>query len=460
MWRARSLLGQIILTNLATLVAAAALVPLASMSLLTKLSVDYRSLTLVSRADGIADEIRDRSAQDKVLALDGELGSAYANSFSGQLFAVLADDGRVLINNGEPIEVLAAARKNGMQGFFRTGDIHSLAKPLTINNRRLWIIASQDVGSPGAITDDIVAAFLSRFLLLLAPILLALMLFNFLLVRRTVRAIQAEAEVAGTIGPASPDTRLTRERLPSEVATLADAVNDALDRFEGSIRGHSEFVGNVAHELRTPLATLKLDLDAIGDPALRYTLMRRVDHAAHVVTQLLELARLEYLAFSPDEIFDLSDAARRALENALPALMRSDIRLDVDIPDATITVLGRSQLAVLAITNLLDNVARHTAPGTAVTVRVGENGVAVVSDSGQGLSAIDLGRMTERFWRKDGRSEGSGLGLAIVARVMSAMHGRLDVTSESPNGTRAILSFTPVKAKHDQILRNIDARFK
>ncbi|MFD1611209.1 sensor histidine kinase [Sphingomonas tabacisoli] len=434
----RSLLGQIIAANIVTLIGAALLVPLGSTVLLQRIAAHYQRFALEAQADGIADELGDSAAG----VMPNGLGSAYANPFGGHFFAVLDDRGGVLIDGHEPKAILTHAGRTTRQAFFRDGDSYTLVSRANIHGRWLRIVTTHDMRSPGAITDDVVRDFVSVFLLILAPILILLMLCSMLLAHRTTAAIRAEASVADTIGPEMPARRVRADRLPSEVAPLAAAMNGALDRLENSVRSRNEFVGNVAHELRTPLATIKLGLDEVPDADLRHRLTRLVDRAGHVVAQLFELATLEQLDGALNEVFDLGEAAQTAVDGALPAIIARGDSVAFDACATPVRVWGRRELAVRAIANLIDNAVRHTPVETAITVAVGRGGSVTVADDGPGMASADIGHATERYWRKDhSRSDRAGLGLAIVKRVMSAMGGSLTIANRPEGGALITLKF-------------------
>ncbi|HYZ47965.1 MAG TPA: hypothetical protein VE567_03630, partial [Sphingomonas sp.] len=254
-------MGQIIVANVATFIAAAILVPIVSTRLLDRVAVKYQRLALRTQADGIADELRSQPGKNLSLPRGANLDLNFADAFAGHSFAVLAQNGEVLLASGETGVTLQTAPRANRTVFFRRGPILSVSLPADISGRRCWIIASHDLRSPGAISDDIVGGFSSRLLLLLAPTFALLLLLNLFLVWGTVTAIQRASRVAESIGSADHDRRVHPGSLPMEIAPLAEAMNGALDRLQSSLRSRSAFIANVAHELRTPLATFKLKLE-------------------------------------------------------------------------------------------------------------------------------------------------------------------------------------------------------
>ena len=349
----------------------------------------------------------------------------------GMAVAVIDRSRAVLMAKGPARpRIIAAVPMDHGAHFFRRGVIEAYSLP--IGGGRL-IVASQDGAAPEVITDDIVTAFLKRFALLVLPIAALVPLIGALLTRRLTRRMQTVSATAAAIGPRTLDTRLPRGTLPSEVEPLAAATNEALERLEDGFRTQAGFAADIAHELRTPLAVIRLRADAVDDPALKDALLASVDRAARVVTQMLALADLERPVEEHGEPLDLVAIAEAVVANRAPAIIAGgrSIAMEDRTSDAAFGV-GYTGAIALALENLLDNAVRHTRPGTAIVVRVGPDASVHVLDDGDRIPDEHLARLTDRFWRADGsRSEGSGIGLSIVDRVARAHHGILDVSQRT-----------------------------
>jgi signal transduction histidine kinase len=235
------------------------------------------------------------------------------------------------------------------------------------------------------------------------------------------------------------------EGLPTEVRPLVAAANGLVERVRRAFFRQSEFVGNVVHELRTPLQTLALELDALPDPALRQRCAAQVERLSHVVTQLRDLATLDDGDVRPWEALDLAALATETVVRMAPAVIEGGHHLAFAGADgdAGPRVRGNATLIDLAIANLIGNAAKHTPAGCTITVSVRDDpaGAAVeVADDGPGIACVDLGDAQARYWRADhARSDSAGLGLAIVTRIMERHGGRLVLAVAG--GTRATLCF-------------------
>jgi two-component system phosphate regulon sensor histidine kinase PhoR len=218
-------------------------------------------------------------------------------------------------------------------------------------------------------------------------------------------------------------------------------------------RMRRDFVANASHEIRTPVTSLKgfietLQDGAIDDPeaARRFLaiMKKNADRLHAIIEDLLNLSRIEREAERgevPLEQAALRGIVEEALEACDGGLQAKEIRVELDCP-RDLQVRANPSLLVQAIVNLIDNAAKYSEAGSAVTItcRETERGVAVaVRDSGPGIPREHLPRLFERFYRVDkGRSRnlgGTGLGLSIVKHIVQAHSGEITVESEPGAGS-------------------------
>ena len=410
----RSLLGQFVAVHAVTALVATIALSLGVAMLLHSTTDHYQRRLLRQQAAIVASAL-------PLVALPGDVLT------DGMAIAVIDRRRTVLLAKGPARpRIIAAVPMDHGAHFFRRGVIEAYSVPIAGNR---WIVASQDSAAPEVITDDIVSAFLKRFALLVLPIAALVPLIGALLTRRLTRRMQAVSATAAAIGPRTLDTRLPRGTLPSEVEPLAVATNEALDRLENGFRTQAAFAADIAHELRTPLAVIRLRADAVADAALKGALLGSVDRAARVVAQLLALADLERPVEESGETLDLATLAETVVASRAPGILAGDRTIALEDLSSYTDSVGYPGAILLALENLVDNAVRHTPPGTAIVVRVGPGARLAVIDDGDGVAPGDLARLKHRFWRGDGsRSEGSGIGLSIVDRVARAHHGILDIT--------------------------------
>jgi two-component system sensor histidine kinase QseC len=217
-----------------------------------------------------------------------------------------------------------------------------------------------------------------------------------------------------------------------------------LARVQSSLDGERRFTADAAHELRTPLAAVRAQVqvaqgatDAAGrDHALAGALAAG-ERATRILEQLLTLARLEHNAWREAATdFDPHRVAAEAIAERAAQAHARHIELALE-GEAGTTAAGHAGLAAIALGNLVDNAIRYSPPDTAVTVRVAREGgraVARVRDDGPGIPVGKRGEVLRRFTRLEGSAEGgSGLGLSIVARIAD-LHGEPLALGDGPAG--------------------------
>jgi two-component system sensor histidine kinase TctE len=245
---------------------------------------------------------------------------------------------------------------------------------------------------------------------------------------------------------------------PLEVRPMVHAINGLFDQLSSTIAAQRRFVANAAHQLRTPLAGLKTQTELArrerNPDALAHCLAQiqaATERGAHLVNQLLALARAEPGADHPDAIapLNLGHMAKEVATEWVAAAQRKSIDLGFEGTAVGTSIKGDPLLLRELLSNLLDNAIRYTPAGGRVTVLVDceDRGLARLSveDNGPGIPDPDRERVLERFHRILGTGEpGCGLGLAIV-REIADRHGASVRVTEGANGcgTRVTVSFPP-----------------
>ena len=308
--------------------------------------------------------------------------------------------------------------------------------------------------------DDVLRSTqtLQRALTLGIPALVAaLTLAGWLLIGRALRPVRVMTQTAAGIADATATDRLAVPPWRDELGELAHTLNGMLDRLADAARRQREFVSDASHELRSPIAATRTQLEvALAHP-------ERADPAAALRGALAETARLETLTA------DLLALAR--LDERRPVVFEELDLDDLILEDAArsraVTIDTRGVTAIKLhgdrkslghlVRNLLDNATRHAASRVAVSTELdGDTAVLRVDDDGPGIPPADRARVFERFTRlSPGRSRddgGAGLGLALVQRIAaqhngtaradSSPHGgaRLEVRFATPSSPRALSS--------------------
>ena len=259
-------------------------------------------------------------------------------------------------------------------------------------------------------------------------------------------------ERAATAMASGDLTRRVSVSSADEVGRLAVAFNHMADELAAEDQHRRELIANVSHELRTPISALRATLENVVDgvvapePALLRTMLAQTERLQRLVTQLLDLSRLESggtplhrLAFSAADLLEaVADEA---------ALHSPDLTFDVLVDPPDLDVHGDPERLHQVLANLVDNAARFTPDDQPVllTARLtGGQAVFEVIDHGPGIPEASLGRVFERFYRTDeARSTddgGSGLGLAISRWIVELHGGTIRAERVQPTGCRMVVS--------------------
>lgn len=220
--------------------------------------------------------------------------------------------------------------------------------------------------------------------------------------------------------------RIDASSLPAEILPFADAINNLLLRLDGAAAQHEAFAADVAHELRTPLAVLSLELDNLQHEEAQ-RLKAEVVAMRRLVDQLMLLAQVdaERAAHLPPTDISLGDVAGDVISLLAPSAIAAGKTLALEDMGGG-TVKGRREAVAAALRNLVENGLRVTPAGGQVLVIAGPDGSFRVRDGGPGLTPERLASLALRHNRADHASvSGAGLGLAIVSRIMAAHGGRL-----------------------------------
>jgi two-component system OmpR family sensor kinase len=305
------------------------------------------------------------------------------------------------------------------------------------------------VAQPFSVREDLALRLAWRTLwplALVVPVTIALVLFV------VGRGLAPIGELSRALSRRSIDTLAPLQsdaRVPEEIRPLVDALNDLLRRLNDASQAQRIFVADAAHELRTPLAALKLQLQAArrdgtlqGDGQILERLEGRLNRIIHLAHQLLTMAREDAnraASVAPMSLRRLAETSVSDL-SLLAEARHIDLGLEAPQGDASdeYAVLGDQQALGILLNNLIDNAIRHTPEGGKVDVVLmrDERGVGLeVVDTGAGIAPKELARVFDRFYRGAGaQGSGSGLGLAIASSIAVRHRATLDVRNLSEAG--------------------------
>ncbi len=249
-----------------------------------------------------------------------------------------------------------------------------------------------------------------------------------------------------------------------ELTVLAKEFNDLTERLQTSEQKRSRFVSDASHELKTPLASIKLLSDSILQYDMDLETVREfvgdigdeAERLNRMTAKLLSLTKAEGLPSEESEIIPMAPTVRRVARMLRPNAIQADITFQLFLEeDCPILILEDDLYQI--VFNLMENGIKYNLPGGALTVRLHhdeENAVLEVQDSGMGIPEDAIDHVFERFYRVDkARSRatgGSGLGLAIVRTIVQRNRGEIHVSSVVGQGTTFTVTFPAFDTEVDR----------
>ena len=257
--------------------------------------------------------------------------------------------------------------------------------------------------------------------------------------RYALKPVRAISDAAAGISPRSLHARLPTQGVPREIAPLVDGFNRVLERVEQGYRVQQEFLATAAHELKTPLALVRAQVELSLESAQREVLLGDVEHMSRQVQQLLHLAEAsEAQNYRPTEV-DMNEALRQTAAFLQRMADAAGVRLELPGQGKSVFWMADRGALFTLLKNLLENAIQHAPPGTLVRAQA-DAAAVTIRDWGPGVPPEQMANIFARFWRgPHRRDQGAGLGMAICQEIAQA-HGWTLTASPAQPGLRVVLT--------------------
>ncbi|AWH87304.1 quorum sensing histidine kinase QseC [Limnobaculum parvum] len=343
-------------------------------------------------------------------------------------FAIFTPDGEMVLHDGDN-------GSNFIFNYHQDGFANSVIKNdddlwrivwlKTVDNRYI-VAVGQELDYRADMLGDLLISQIQ-------PWLIALPLMAALMVWLITRELQPLRHITNQLNRRQPDDEspLNATHLASEIQPIVNALNKLFTRIGTMLVRERRFTSDAAHELRTPLAALRVQTEVVqisgDDEAMRQhalaNLTDGIDRSTRVVDQLLMLSRLDSFSQLDDvQQIEWQTLLQHAIADIYPKAQAENVDIRLDIRQAPMPIKGQQLLLSVMLRNLLDNAIRYGRQGNIIMVTLDKYRFSV-EDEGPGVSNEYLQRIGERFFRPPGQEKtGSGLGLSIVQRI-AHLHG-------------------------------------
>lgn len=403
----------------------------------------FREGTLRSFSRAVAHDVASDAGRGFSAGSQTEMLMERANG----VYAVLDAEGRWLAGNS-PDHTAFVPLDGGSSFFFElpAGQAQTIrygfAAPIGKTNPQLFV----EVAFPGGeiVFDSVLEEFIKDIAWLWLPFLALMLVINLGVAHIALRPVRQAVAQAEAITTQAAVATIDETGLPDDVRALVRAVNLAFARLQAGYRALEEFVADVAHDLRTPIAILKLQLTDRGKGAMS-DLGPEIDRMERMIEQLLDRARIGRIQLSVDDRVDLSEVCHRVAEFMAPLIVAGGRSIELTGADCPLMVSGLFDELFRAIRNLVENALAHAPAGSGISIAIDSDHCLVsVIDDGPGFPASILSSdLPARSPIRSDRFGGAGLGLSIAARTLNAFGGRLVLENGPPRGAKAILILNP-----------------
>lgn len=379
----------------------------------------------------------------------------------GMTVVLLSADGSPILQTNSPDVALMSEHQ--MQRVLLTSDQNNPANNIndapihfSIQNFRFATVRVTISGSPGVLavgySQDVIDQTFWNLLFIIALVLVAislpLSLLGYMLLKKNLQPLETIATTARSITQSQKlETRIAQKQSTAELEAISDAFNQMLSQIQTVFNKEHEFFADAAHTLKTPLAVLRSEVEALPVTMEKdkNILLTKIDSVAEVIQDLLLISRIQTQHSAETDKINLSVLLQEFAELAQVMGSAQQLQIKTDI-QPNVMLVGNLQLVKRMLSNLVENAVLYSNKNGQIFVSLKkEMGKATIqiSDTGVGIDQADLPHIFERFYRGKTakKTKGSGLGLAISQAIMESIGGSIAVSSKLGRGTTFTLNF-------------------
>ena len=351
-----------------------------------------------------------------------------------------------------------SARSESRRDDHADGFILQGIRRVTADGQPFWIAMSIEGSGLRPFWPVILNEMIDHVGVPLMPLTLLLLFLTVAVVRRALRPLSTAVSEVEALDAQKIERRLTVPGVPREVRRLVAAMNEALDRIESAINALRDFTADAAHELRTPLAIMSMEVEQLPAGVARQKLLEDIANMTRLVRQMLDMAAADALLIPEGATADLVAIAADVAGQMTPLAVREGRGIRFRDEKAPI-IAGHEEAISRAVRNLVENAMVHTPAGTSVEITAGPGAVIAVRDHGPGIPVEKRDKVLNRFWRGARRcGQGSGLGLAIASRIAEAHGGRIEIDTAHDGGAVIRLRFSALQEQDQRKIQSITRR--
>lgn len=421
----------------------------------------HTDLTLQSHASRIV-TILNQGKLPVDTQMSSQLLSDVFNETPGMLVFITNNQGDILsvsqnvTDSSKIANILASQLKPGTSTLFVNQEVGSmlmrfrLVRLTTINGSDDIII----VGHPIDVIQKSLQSLYGNLTLVFLSFVIPTIFGGFMLAGSALKPVAEMSEEMQKISSENLKLRVKSPQTHDEIENLAQSFNGLLNRLEEAFTRERQFIGDVAHELKTPLSTLKGGIDVALSRERSQTEYKKVlqelltdaNRLSGTLTNILDLAwsRAD-VSKNMKETVNVTELLKELTEIAQKLAYGKKIKITTSVIQ-NITVKGKRDKLFRAILNIVDNAIKYTGPGGHVSIvlrKTKDSAVIHIKDSGRGIAVHEVPHVFDRFYRGSSgdKTVGSGLGLSIAKAVITSCGGSIDLTSKIGKGTTVTIEF-------------------